>query len=344
LVVLAQHSSANPKDIIMDTKYTFTGDIFGWLGEATPEKLKEGLFNRKGGAPEEVVAADPARDMAQMTVAALGGEDAARKFMINPVTLGPNDYSDLDAWTEAARQSAERVSLMRMERVFDGPEGLEIPPVQPVSTSSLAPAPSGSDLQGYTDGEDDVQSIMPPQGLMSPDIEEAPVVDTSIDDAVAEAMGESEASSDFENILTRRLISEEEFRAEPYQATKGEKFLTIGYGHYGSDVKEGQKLTKEEALTLLKKDINDRLPAIRKAIPAFDSLSDELKVEISQSWFRGGMSGSPETIKLINKGKFKEASKEFLNNKEYMTARERGRAGIIPRMEAVASALEEEAN
>jgi hypothetical protein len=172
LVVLAQHSSANPKDIIMDTKYTFTGDIFGWLGEATPEKLKEGLFNRKGGAPEEVVAADPARDMAQMTVAALGGEDAARKFMINPVTLGPNDYSDLDAWTEAARQSAERVSLMRMERVFDGPEGMEIPPVQPVSTSSLAPASGGSDLQSYTDGADDVQSIMPPQGLMSPDIEE----------------------------------------------------------------------------------------------------------------------------------------------------------------------------
>jgi len=181
-----------------------------------------------------------------------------------------------------------------------------------------------------------------PTGLMSPDIEEVPVVDTSIDEAVSEAIGESETSSDFENILTNRLISEEKFRAKPYRATKGEEFLTIGYGHYGSDVKEGQELTKEEALTLLKKDINERLPAIRKAIPAFDSLSDELKVEISQSWFRGGMSGSPATIKLINKGKFKEASKEFLNNKEYMTARERGRAGIIPRMEAVAAALEEE--
>lgn len=165
---------------------------------------------------------------------------------------------------------------------------------------------------------------------------------TLIDESEDQRTFEPEASSNFENILTRRLISEEEFRAEPYQATKGEEFLTIGYGHYGSDVAEGQKLTKEEALTLLKKDINDRLPAIRKAIPAFDSLSDELKVEISQSWFRGGMSGSPATIKLINKGKFKEASIEFLNNKEYKTAREKGRAGIIPRMEAVATALEDE--
>ena len=146
----------------------------------------------------------------------------------------------------------------------------------------------------------------------------------------------------FESILTRRLISEEKFSAEPYLATKGEKFLTIGYGHYGPDVKEGQKLTKKQALDLLKKDINDRLPAIRKAIPSFDNFSDELKVEIAQSWFRGGISGSPKTLDLINQGKFKEAASEFLNNEEYRTAKERGRAGVIPRMEAVSTALEDE--
>jgi GH24 family phage-related lysozyme (muramidase) len=152
----------------------------------------------------------------------------------------------------------------------------------------------------------------------------------------------TKTKGDFESILTRRLISEEEFRAEPYQATKGEKFLTIGYGHYGPDVKEGQKLTKKQALDLLKKDINDRLPAIRKAIPSFDNFSDDLKVEIAQSWFRGGISGSPKTLDLINQGKFKEAASEFLNNEEYRTAKERGRAGVIPRMEAVSTALEDE--
>lgn len=35
----------------------------------------------------------------------------------------------------------------------------------------------------------------------------------------------------------------------------GEHFLTIGYGHYGADVKEGQTITEEQANELLKADI-----------------------------------------------------------------------------------------
>lgn len=34
-----------------------------------------------------------------------------------------------------------------------------------------------------------------------------------------------------------------------------EKYLTIGYGHYGPDVKEGQTITEEEAEALLRKDL-----------------------------------------------------------------------------------------
>ena len=119
-------------------------------------------------------------------------------------------------------------------------------------------------------------------------------------------------------------------------------FLTYGYGHYGKDVKPNQKITKEEALDLLERDIGDRLPAIQSAIPNFGNLSEELRVEIAQSWFRGGMSGSPATIKLINQGKFKAAATEFLDNKEYLTAKQRGRSGVIPRMDAVANALNNE--
>lgn len=35
----------------------------------------------------------------------------------------------------------------------------------------------------------------------------------------------------------------------------GEKYLTIGFGHYGSDVKEGQTITEEKANELLKADL-----------------------------------------------------------------------------------------
>tara|TARA_R110002020_G_scaffold85610_1_gene211167 strand:+ start:1386 stop:1991 length:606 start_codon:yes stop_codon:yes gene_type:complete len=143
----------------------------------------------------------------------------------------------------------------------------------------------------------------------------------------------------FEDALVNRLIDLEGFIGTAKKATKGEEFFTIGYGHYGSDVNQDQTITKEEAKTLLTQDINKRLPAIRKAIPSFDSFSTELKVELAQSWYRGGLSGSPKTISLINKGDFTAASTEFLDNREYKNAVSRGRAGVRPRMEAVSNAL-----
>lgn len=143
----------------------------------------------------------------------------------------------------------------------------------------------------------------------------------------------------FEDALINRLIELEGFIGEAKIATKGEDFYTIGYGHYGSDVKKGQIITEEEAKALLIQDINIRLPEIRKAIPSFDSFSTKLKVELAQSWYRGGLSGSPKTIGLINKGNFTSASTEFLDNNEYRDAVSRGRAGVRPRMEAVSSAL-----
>jgi lysozyme len=36
-----------------------------------------------------------------------------------------------------------------------------------------------------------------------------------------------------------------------------EEYFTIGYGHYGKDVKEGQKITAKQAEELLKKDLKN---------------------------------------------------------------------------------------
>lgn len=47
----------------------------------------------------------------------------------------------------------------------------------------------------------------------------------------------------------------EGFRAQSYRAFYTERYLTIGYGHYGPDVKMGQVITKKEAEELLKKDV-----------------------------------------------------------------------------------------
>ena len=77
-------------------------------------------------------------------------------------------------------------------------------------------------------------------------------------------------------------------------------------------------------------------------IKNFDSLSNNLKKNIVSSWYRGSLSGSPKTIRLINEGKFKEASIEFLNNAEYKAAVKSG-SGVAKRMEDVANAIKMEA-
>ncbi|MGL5904227.1 MAG: lysozyme [Cetobacterium sp.] len=54
----------------------------------------------------------------------------------------------------------------------------------------------------------------------------------------------------------------EQFRGTAYRATSAEKYLTIGYGHYGSDVKEGQKVTEGQALILLNRDMASAVKAV----------------------------------------------------------------------------------
>lgn len=44
-------------------------------------------------------------------------------------------------------------------------------------------------------------------------------------------------------------------RLKAYKPVQAEKYWTIGWGHYGADVKEGQVITQQEADDLLKKDM-----------------------------------------------------------------------------------------
>lgn len=54
----------------------------------------------------------------------------------------------------------------------------------------------------------------------------------------------------------------EQFRGTAYRATPVEQYLTIGYGHYGSDVKDGQKVTEGQALILLNRDMAAAVKAV----------------------------------------------------------------------------------
>ena len=54
----------------------------------------------------------------------------------------------------------------------------------------------------------------------------------------------------------------EMFAPVAYKATPAEKYFTIGFGHYGTDVKQGQQITKQAAIELLK---SDMAKAVKKA-------------------------------------------------------------------------------
>jgi len=131
----------------------------------------------------------------------------------------------------------------------------------------------------------------------------------------------------------------ESFEPEPYKPNPKEKYFTIGYGHYGPDVKLGMSIDKDTAERLLDRDVRTRIKSIRKVIPRFSTFPESLQDAIFSEHYRGSIMQSPKTRRLINEGKYREAAYEFLDNDQYRTAEADGIPGIRPRMERVSEEL-----
>ena len=163
--------------------------------------------------------------------------------------------------------------------------------------------------------------------------------------------------SEYKNRLTKFLIEKEGFdrvarqgEGEFYRDEDGNKqpIYTIGHGttRYpdGSRVKEGDTLPpgaegKNRARGYLRNFINNDVEQVTNQIDNFNKLPVRLKVALGGEAYRGSLAQSPRTIELINQGKYKEASKEFLNNDEFKDAVKLNRRGIIPRFKAVSDNL-----
>ena len=135
------------------------------------------------------------------------------------------------------------------------------------------------------------------------------------------------------------IIKDEEGNVIDIVPTTG--FGTTGRSSSGFNVKTGQRTSLYVADMALDQEIGEKLKAVNKRIPVFNNLPAKLRVPMLSSFYRGGLSGSPETIKLINKGDFIGAAKEFLNNKEYKKAKKEG-SGVADRMEELSNALYEQ--
>mgnify|MGYP003647359600 CR=1 FL=1 len=110
------------------------------------------------------------------------------------------------------------------------------------------------------------------------------------------------------------VIREEGFVDRVYTDTKGVKTFGVGQtGKYmGMPFKDVFKIHEDDA---------------RKLIPSYDIMS---------AAYRGDLQQSPTFRKLFNKGDYKKAAKEFLDNKDYRKSLEAG-TGVAGRMERVAN-------
>jgi len=99
---------------------------------------------------------------------------------------------------------------------------------------------------------------------------------------------------------------------------------------------KGKPLTvdEEKVNDTFSKDLESKYLQAKASIPNLDRMGASEQAAAVSGFFRGDLSGSPKTLRLINQGKFEEAAKEFLDHKEYKTTKDEG---IKSRMEGIAS-------
>ena len=143
-----------------------------------------------------------------------------------------------------------------------------------------------------------------------------------------------------------------------YKDSKG--LDTIGHGHLitkdsptiiGKAIKDPNRvrrilasqdrMTPEEAESLLRIDVESRLPTVKKLAPDFENYSPELQAELASETFRGMTGKSPKAMQHLRAGRFEDAAQEYLNAKDYRES-VRDKTGIAPRMQSLADAIKTE--
>jgi len=130
-------------------------------------------------------------------------------------------------------------------------------------------------------------------------------------------------------VATYVIGKNEGVRYEPYKCSNGH--WTIGIGH---KIKRGESFGKIDRLTvqaLFSKDMTEHLARCRRSLPDFDKYPVQVRVAILDGFYRGCLSASPKTLRLMRQGRFKAASAEYLDHREYRESTRLG-TGVCKRM------------
>jgi len=136
-----------------------------------------------------------------------------------------------------------------------------------------------------------------------------------------------------------------------YRDHKG--YLTVGVGHlvtrndpilkkvvgknYSAIVSGRVPLNDSQMKQLFNYDVQSKIKLAKSKVKNFDNLPTAVQNAIVDGFFRGDLSGSPNTLELMNSGDFKAAAEEYLNNNEYRKSKKE-KTGVAPRMERNAAA------
>ena len=130
------------------------------------------------------------------------------------------------------------------------------------------------------------------------------------------------------SLAERRVVEEEGFVDGYYKDDKG--IETGGVGQTG-------KWKKKSFTETFKAHAKDA----ERLINNFKALPETLQAEFIQGAYRGDVQQSPKMRSLFNSGKFKEASEELLNNKDYKDRKSKKDDGVTRRIEALSKAIGE---
>ncbi|AMR58251.1 peptidoglycan hydrolase [Bacillus phage vB_BsuP-Goe1] len=108
------------------------------------------------------------------------------------------------------------------------------------------------------------------------------------------------------------IKSFEGLRTKAYKAVPTEKYYTVGYGHYGSDVRVDQAISEKDAEKLLYDDVQSFVDAVNKLLKV-DVTQNQFDALVSFAYNVGvGALKSSTLLEYLNAGNFQKAADEFL--------------------------------
>lgn len=145
----------------------------------------------------------------------------------------------------------------------------------------------------------------------------------TINSETGEIKNEPEKITTYSQECVDFIKSKEKFKENAYKPIPTEKYWTIGYGHYGADVKEGQTITESEAYELLIQEIEKASEYVAKKCDYLNLTQSQFDALVSFT-FNGGNGMLNQLIK--------NGTRNMEEIKEHITAyNNKGLKGLIIR-------------